>query len=422
MSPHAPDWLGRQEALDRILDQCPLMPEERLHVKVDAAALGPDRAVAEDVSAVVDHPPWDNSAMDGFAVREKDVRDASPTDPVVLQISDDIPAGSFPSQPLIAGTVARVMTGAPVPEGSTGVIRVEHTDGGTAASVRIDEATDAKRNIRKRGEDLARGDTVVSCGTAITPAVLGCLAMQGIEKIAVRRRPRIGILANGDELADYDRREEVRSGRKIMNSNTHALAAQLRDAGAEPVDLGIASDSTEAVCDALNRAADCDGIVSTAGVSVGDHDHVKQALDQSGFESSFWRVRIRPGSPMTFGLLKGVPFWGLPGNPVSAMVTFEVFLRPAIRKMAGHANLHRRTIRARARKSMFSKEDLTHFSRVRLTLANDGTVEAELTGPQGSGILTSMALADGLAVIPEGTSEVPKGDLVEVILLSTFVP
>jgi molybdopterin molybdotransferase len=408
--------------LDRILNQCPLMPKEQLHLKTDAADLGPDRAVAEDVSAVVDHPPWDNSAMDGFAVRQEDVRDASPTDPVVLRVSDDIPAGSFPSQPLVPETVARVMTGAPVPEGSTGVIRVEHTDGGTGDSVRIDEATDAMRNIRRQGEDLARGDTVVALGTAVTPAVLGCLVMQGIERIAVRRRPRIGVLANGDELADYDRVEEVRAGRKIMNSNSHALAAQLRDAGAVPVDLGIASDDTEAVCEALERAADCDGVVSTAGVSVGDHDHVKQALDQSGFESSFWRVRIRPGSPMTFGLLRGRPFWGLPGNPVSAMVTFEVFLRPAIRKMAGHTSLHRRTILARARKSMSSREGLTHFSRVRLSRAGDGSIEAELTGPQGSGILTSMALADGLAVIPEGISEIAKGDLVEVIVLGAFVP
>ena len=413
MNSGTPDWLSKEEALERILRACPPLPEQRLHVLNDAADLGPDRAVAHDVTAIVDHPPWNNSAMDGFAVRQEDVAEV----PVSLPISDDIPAGSFPSQPLRPGTAARVMTGAPVPEGSTGVIRIEHTDGGPGDAVRIEEATDAARNIRRRGEDLARGKTVVAAGSAVTPAVLGCLAMQGVETVAVRRRPRIGVLANGDELADYDRIEEVRAGRKIMNSNSHALAAQLREAGAEPVDLGIASDDTDAVRAALERGAECDGIVSTAGVSVGDHDHVKAALDQAGFERSFWRVRIRPGSPMTFGLLRGRPFWGLPGNPVSAMVTFEVFLRPAIRKMAGHATLHRRTIVARAGESMASRAELTHFSRVRLSQADDGSIEATLTGPQGSGILTSMAAADGLAVIPEGAAEIPVGASVTVILL-----
>jgi molybdopterin molybdotransferase len=400
-----PDWLSREEALERILRVCPLLPEQRLHVSTDAADLGPDRAVSHDVTAIVDHPPWNNSAMDGFAVRLEDVVDAGPGAPVSLPISDDIPAGSFPSQPLRPGTVARVMTGAPVPEGSTGVIRIEHTDGGPGGTVRIDEASDAARNIRRQGEDLARGDIVGPPGGAATPAVLGCLAMQGIETITVRRRPRIGVLANGDELADFDRIEEVRAGRKIMNSNSHALAAQLREVGAKPVDLGIASDDTEAVRAALERGAECDAIVSTAGVSVGDHDHVK----------------IRPGSPMTFGLLGGRPFWGLPGNPVSAMVTFEVFLRPAIRKMAGHTTLHRRTIPARARESFASRAELTHFSRVRLSRADDGTIEAALTGPQGSGILTSMAAADGLAVIPEGASEIPAGAFVDVILLRDTV-
>lgn len=417
MNSRAPDWLSREEALERILRACPLLPEQRLHVLSDAADLGPDRAAAHDVIAVVDHPPWNNSAMDGFAVRQEDVVDARPGAPVSLPISDDIPAGSFPAQPLRPGTAARVMTGAPVPEGSTGVIRIEHTDGGHGDTVRVSEATDAARNIRRRGEDLARGETVIAAGSAITPAVLGCLAMQGIEMIAVRRRPRIGILANGDELADYDQIEEVRAGRKIMNSNSHALAAQLREAGAEPVDLGIASDDTDAVRTALERGGECDGIVSTAGVSVGDHDHVKEALEQSGFEQAFWRVRIRPGSPMTFGLLRGRPFWGLPGNPVSAMVTFEVFLRPAIRRMTGHATLHRRIIPARARESLASRAELTHFSRVRLLRADDGAIEATLTGPQGSGILTSMAAADGLAVIPEGVSEVPEGAFLDVILL-----
>ncbi|MFQ5529471.1 MAG: molybdopterin molybdotransferase MoeA [Gemmatimonadota bacterium] len=224
-------------------------------------------------------------------------------------------------------------------------------------------------------------------------------------------------MSAGDELADFDAVDEVRAGRKIMNSNSHALAAQLRAAGAEPVDLGIAADTAASVRDALGRAADCDGVISTAGVSVGDHDQVKRALDESGFSRVFWRVRIRPGSPMTFGTLDGRPFWGLPGNPVSAMVTFEVFVRPAIRKMAGHAILHRPRISVRAADDMSSPEDLTHYFRVRLSRDQAGGIEAALTGPQGSGILMSMVQGHGFAVVPAGVTMIRAGDPVDVILL-----
>ncbi len=416
----SPDWLDGDEALTRILELCPDLPEETLHLVADARDLGPDRALASDIEALVDHPPWDNSAMDGFAVHASDVRDASLEAPVVLPVTEEIPAGSFPTAPLARGTAVRVMTGAPVPAGSTGVIRIEHTDGGCEGSVRIDQASDAERNIRRQGEDLVRGDVFVTAGAAVTPAVVGCLAMQGIASVTVRRRPRIAVLANGDELADFDGIADVRAGRKIMNSNSHALAAQLREAGAEPVDLGIAADTAASVREALGRATDCDGVISTAGVSVGDHDQVKRALDESGFQRAFWRVRIRPGSPMTFGTLGGRPFWGLPGNPVSALVTFEVFLRPALRKMAGHALLHRPRIRALAARDIRSPEDLTHYFRVRLSRRADGAIEAELTGPQGSGILTSMVQAHGLAVVPVGVTTIPAGAFVEVIPLAGF--
>ncbi|MDH3297182.1 MAG: molybdopterin molybdotransferase MoeA [Gemmatimonadota bacterium] len=415
--PRSPDWLEGEEALDRILDLCPVLPEEELHLTADASDLCPERALAEDVFALLDHPPWDNSAMDGFAVMEVDVRGAKPEAPVVLPVSQHIPAGRFPESQLAPGTAARVMTGAPVPAGSTGVVRIEHTDGGRGESVRIDLATDATRNIRRRGEDLARGDVVALAGSALTPAVVGCLAMQGVERVKVRRRPRIAVLANGDELVDFEGVEDVRAGRKIMNSNSHALAAQLRAAGANPVDLGIAADTAASVRAALETARACDGVISTAGVSVGDHDHVKQALDESGFQRAFWRVRIRPGSPMTFGSLNGRPFWGLPGNPVSAMVTFEMFVRPALRKMAGHATIGRSRIRARAGHDISSPEDLTHLYRVRLSRAPDGSFDAALTGPQGSGILTSMVEAHGLAVLPTGVTTVRAGEPLEVILL-----
>ena len=406
------DWVGWREALEAILSRCTVLPAERA---IASESLG--RAVAEEVTAVVDHPPWDNSAMDGFAVRAIDLRGAREDRPVELPLSDDVPAGSFPSGPLLDGTVARVMTGAPVPSGATGVVRVEHTDGGRGNSVVFYRDSDAERNIRRRGEDLTAGDPVLVPGEPVTPATVGVLAMQGMRELVVRRRPRVGVLSNGNEIVDFDGVEDVLAGRKIMNSNGHALAAQLVTAGAEPVMLGIALDDASDVRNRLELAGECDAIISSAGVSVGDHDQVKAALDDMGMERVFWRARIRPGSPLTFGLLAGRPFWGLPGNPVSAMVTFEVFLRPALRKMAGHRQLEAPRIVARARKAITSSADLTHFYRIRLAGGRRELPEVELTGPQGSGILTSMTAADGLLVVPEGVSEVAAGELVEVIPL-----
>ena len=406
------DWLGWREALETILAHCDPMPIER-HKATQALGC----ALAEDVRATVFHPPWDNSAMDGFAVHADDVRGAAPENPVSLPVSDDIPAGSFPSGPLARGTVARVMTGAPVPDGASGVVRVEHTTEVSPHQVIFLQATDAERNIRRRGEDIEEGQIVLHRGAAITPATVGVLAMQGMDDVAVRRRPRVGVLSNGNELADFDEVAEVRAGRRIMNSNGHALAAQLVTVGAEPVPLGIARDDADDVRRCLEAAADCDAVISSAGVSVGDHDQVKAALDEMGMRRLFWRASIRPGSPLTFGLLNGRPFWGLPGNPVSAMVTFEVFLRPALRKMMGHRHPEAPRILARARKAISSSADLTHFYRVLLTRVAGDLPEVELTGPQGSGILTSMSAADGLLIVPEGRAEVEAGEIVEVIPL-----
>lgn len=411
MEPQA-DWLGWREALEAILARCEVLPVER----VDAArALG--CAVAEDVRATICHPPWDNSAMDGFAVHAEDVAGACSESPIVLPVSDDIPAGSFPSGPLARGTAARVMTGAPVPEDASGVVRVEHTTEVSPGRVRFFQDTDANRNIRRRGEDIETGEIVLREGDPVTPAAVGVLAMQGLPDVSVHGRPRVGVLSNGDELADFDEVSEVRAGRRIMNSNGHALAAQLVTAGADPVPLGIARDDAGDVRQRLERAADCDAIISSAGVSVGDHDQVKAALDDMGMQRVFWRVRMRPGSPLTFGLLGGRPFWGLPGNPVSAMVTFEVFLRPALRKMMGHRRPEVPRILARARKSISSAANLTHFYRVRLSRSAGHMPAVELTGPQGSGILTSMSAADGLLVVPEGVSAIEAGEIVEVIPL-----
>ncbi len=406
------DWLPVEDAVRAALSIARPLPVE--HVPL-SDALG--RALAATVASRVDHPPWNNSAMDGFAVRQEDVRGASSDSPVVLPVRDEIPAGGFPRGPLAPGTAARVMTGAPVPEGATGVIRIEHTDGGPAGRVTILRPDDAGRNLRLKGEDLRRERTKIEAGTTLTPAAIGVLAAMGWPRVPVRRAPRVALLSNGDELADFDGIDDVIAGRRILNSNAHALAAQVREAGGIAVPLGIARDDPADVRGRLEEADGCDVLVTTAGVSVGDHDHVKRALDELGMRRLFWRVRLRPGSPTTAGLLGDVPVFGLPGNPVSAMVTFEIFVRPVLRRMAGHARLERPLRTAIAGEPLESPAGLTHCFRVRLEERDDGLPVARLTGPQGSGVLTSMLDADALAIVPEGTERVEAGSEIRVRVL-----
>ena len=405
------DWITFDEALTFVLHAAEPLETERVPL---SAALG--RALAGAAEAVVPHPPWDNSAMDGFAVRVEEVRGASPERPVVLPVSDDIPAGAFPRGPLEPGSVARVMTGAPVPEGATGVVRVEHTDGGADGRVRIFDDADGERHIRFLGEDVKTGDTMVARGEELGAAAVALLASAGLEQVEVGRRPRVGVLANGDELADFDEFDEVRAGRRIMNSNGHALAAQLADSGAEPVPLGIARDDPDDLHRCLGRAGSCDAIVSAAGVSVGEHDYVKRVLDDLGFERAFWRVRMRPGSATVFGLLDGRPFWGLPGNPASALVTYETLVRPAVRKLAGFARPCRRPVRCVAAQDLRGPRHVLSFFRVLIGTAESGGLAARLSGPQGSGNLGSM-LADGLLALPVGVDAVAAGDPVDVLPL-----
>jgi molybdopterin molybdotransferase len=412
----AADRLSVDEALDRVLRSCSPLSEEQVGI---SEALG--RALASDVRSRVDHPPWNNSAMDGFAVRSDDVAGATEESPVVLPVVDDVPAGGVPRAALSPGTAVRVMTGAPVPEGATGVVRIEHTDGGRDGRVAIRADSDARRNIRLAGEDLQRGATVLQAGTEVTPAVIGSLATMGWPGVTVRRRPRVGVLSNGNELADFDDLEDVLAGRRIMNSNEHGLAALVSESGAEPIRLGIARDETADVRRKIEAAGEIDALITSAGVCVGDHDHVKEALDSLGMEHGFWRVRMRPGGPITFGVLDGRPVFGLPGNPVSAMVTFHVFVRPALRALAGHSRVLRRTLRARAAEDISSPEQLTHFFRVQLEPRADGGYDARLTGPQGSGILSSMVSADALAIVPEGRMIVERGESVEVIPLRDWI-
>jgi molybdopterin molybdotransferase len=309
------------------------------------------------------------------------------------------------------------MTGAPVPSGADGVTRLEYTEPGPDAdSVRVRSAADAGRNIRLRGEDLEVGDRPLSAGVLLRPAEIGVLAMLGKAEVPVYRRPRVGILATGDELADFDEFELVEAGRRIMNSNSYALAAQVEECGAVPLPLGIARDSRESLAERLSAARGNEALITSAGLAVGDHDYVKEVLDDLGMEFLFYRVTMRPGSPFTFGMLGEMPVFALPGNPVSAMVTFELLVRPALRKMMGLKRYDRPTRRIQLAEPVVVKGRLTHFYRAILERRNDGGWSARLTGPQGSGILTSMSQADALIRVP-ANSELPAGAEVDAIVL-----
>jgi molybdopterin molybdotransferase len=415
----AADWLTGAGALRRILDGVrPLAAEERPLLD----ALG--SVLAEDVASPVDLPPWDNSAMDGFAVRAEDVRGASAESPRVLRVVDDVAAGAFPSRPVGPGEAIRVMTGAPVPGGADGVVRVEHTDGGSAigtavGAVAVRSDVDAGRNVRPRGEDVRAGDVVLRAGTVLRAPELAVAAAVGRARLGVVRRPVVAVLASGDELVPVEEFEQVRAGRRIVSTNSYALAAQLAESGMEARVLGIARDTPESLREHLERAAGCDAVITTAGISVGEHDHVVRALEEMRTEVDFWRVRIRPGSAMAFGrvgALGGIPWFGLPGNPVSTMVTFELFVRPALLRMCGHPRVFAPTVQAVMRDSYSARGTMMHFPRVRLAREADGSWSARLTGAQGSGVATSMAAADGLAIVPADTVATP-GDRVRVVIL-----
>lgn len=403
--------LGAAEAATRILADVRRQPP--LRIPLDDA-LG--SVLAEDVVSRLDIPAWTNSAMDGYAARGADVRGASEASPVRLRVVESLPAGRFPTRAIGPGECARIFTGAPLPAGADSIIRQEDTDEGSQ-TVTIVKDRDVGVNTREAGEDIRKGTTVLTAGTELGPAQLGVLASLAVAHPLVYRRPRVAILGSGDEIVDIDQPEEILSGRKIASSNTHALVALVRQTGGEPVNLGIAADTPESLRAHLSRALECDLLVTTAGISVGEHDYVRSVLEELGAELRFWKLRMRPGAPVGFGLLGEVPWIGLPGNPVSTMVTFELFVRPAIRKMMGHAHPFRRSISVRAAVPIKLKPRLQHFLRG-IVAEGPGGPEARLTGPQGSGILTSMVLANALLVIPEGQQETPPGAMVQALMLN----
>ena len=403
--------LSVDEARARILAELRPLPAETVQL---TEALG--RVLAEAAVSPVALPPWRNSAMDGYACRAADVRAAHEAAPVTLRVLETIAAGAFPTLAIGPGEASRIMTGAPLPDGADSVVRVEDTDGGVELAV-VRDGRDAGMNIRPPGEDVAEGETVLRAGTAIGPAQLGVLASVGAARVRVHRRPRVAILGSGDELVDVERFDEVRAGRRLVSSNSYTLVALVRQMGAEPVDLGVARDDPDDLRARLAGAAGCDLLVTSAGVSVGAHDYTRAVLEGLGAEMRFWRVRIRPGAPLGFGVLRGVPWIGLPGNPVSTMVTFELFVRPALRRLQGHRRLQRRALRVVAGEDIALSARLTHFLRATLATGDDGRLVAHLTGPQGSGLLTSMARADVLLVVPEGVQRVAAGDPLDALAL-----
>lgn len=398
------------EAQRVILERTPVLEAETVATR---EALG--RVLADPVESARTLPPADCSAMDGYALRVADLAGASREAPRDLRVVYEVAAGHEGTRPLEAGEAARIFTGAPVPPGADTVVRQEDTEAG-GGSVRIFVEPPEREHVRDAGEDVRRGEQVLDAGHVIRAPEIGLLASLGRAVVAVHQRPRVAILSGGDELVEPD--GEVAGGR-IVSSNSYTLAAQCIDAGAEPIYLGIARDRPEELERYLRAGVRADCIVTSAGVSVGDHDYVRPVLEALGCELHFWGVQMKPGFPLAFGSFDGARgplVFGLPGNPVSASVTFEQFVRPALRKMTGHRALFRRTIAARLDHDLSKKAGRLHFVRVRLEREGDQWV-ARSTGNQSSGVLRSLTQAQGLLVFPAPAEQLHKGDRVTVQLL-----
>jgi len=365
------------------------------------------------VAANRNHPPYNVSAMDGYAVRYADIEVATSGAPVRLTVVDDIRAGAMPQVKVLPGKAARIMTGAPVPSGADTVIRVEDTaDDGDHVAILLPPKQGA--NIRPMGENLRNGEVVLHKGTEITPGVLAILAMVKQKQVSVFARPTVAILSTGDELESMD---DPIDEHKIPDANSHALYAQCKALGFTPTLLGIAHDNPIELRTKLAEGLKYDVLLASGGVSVGHHDFMRPMLDALGITMHFWRVAMRPGHPLAFGTSgTGTLVFGLPGNPVASMVCFEQFVAPACRSMMGHQRLFRRTITARLGHDMKDRAGRAHFVRVTLSRDGHGYV-ATSTGAQGSGVLLSMAMADGFMLIPAESEGLKAGDQITVQLL-----
>ncbi|MDP2959860.1 MAG: molybdopterin molybdotransferase MoeA [candidate division Zixibacteria bacterium] len=393
-----------EEAQKKILNKIKVLPTTEVNILNSL-----DCVLAEDLHSSVNIPSFDNSAMDGFAVRSSDTKKAKRKNPVRLKIVEDLPAGSFSRRKLRKGEAIRIMTGAPIPERADCVVMVENTkpDGDW---VNIFVPVTKGENIRYAGEDIKKDELVLKKGILIRPQEMGVLASLGKKEVKVIRRPKVAILSTGDELVSID---QPLSPGKIRDSNRYSLYGQILKAGGKVIDSGIVKDEEKILLKKIKEASSkADLILTTGGVSVGDYDLVKKVLAKLG-KVYFWKVNMKPGKPLAFGLIKGKPLFGLPGNPVSSMVVFDQFVRPSLLKMAGRKKLFRKKELAVIQEKVKKKPGRREFLRGKLSFKR-GKYLAYLTGPQGSGILKSMSLADGLVILPEDKEVVKKGEKVEV--------
>jgi len=407
-----------EEALEQILSYFDILETED---EDTLECLG--RVLASDIHSTIDIPPMDNTAMDGYAVQAESTAGAGKASPVILRVIGEVAAGYLTAEKVTPGTAIRIMTGAPIPKGADAVVQFEDTDeekrrarNEPLTDIGILREAEKGLNIRRAGEDIASGSLVLKKGTLLRPQEIGVLASLGCDVVPVIRRPVVAILATGDELVEPGK---PLSPGKIYSSNTYSLAAQVTRYGGIPQILGIARDDVRALEDKIKQARDADMLITSAGVSVGDYDMVKDVLASHG-EIAFWTVRMKPGKPLAFGLMhlgrKPVPHLGLPGNPVSSMITFEQFARPAILKMLGRKNLDKPTVRARSENRVVNTDGRRVYARVKVR-KEAGEYIASLQGPQGSGILTSMAQANGLMIVPEDAPSVEAGDEATVQML-----
>ena len=414
------DMLSVEDAYERIMAYFnPLDVEEKSALD----ALG--QVLADDVVSPFYLPPLDNSAMDGYAILQSDIVGVSPDSPRLLQVISQVAAGQMPTMEVVKGSAIRIMTGAPVPDGADTIIPFEETDeverkgkGLSLSEIEIREELPRGANVRPAGEDMRKGEVVLKKGTVLRPSEIGVLASLGMPKVGVIRRPVVAILATGDELLRLG--EPVEPG-KIYDSNSYSMAASVLKYGGIPKMLGIARDNLEDMNQKLSLGTTSDLLITSAGVSRGDYDIVKDVLMKRG-EISFWSVRMRPAKPLAFGVIHGpegkrIPHLGLPGNPVSTMVALEEFARPAILKMLGKTHLAKPLVEAILEGPIYNVDERRVFARVEVT-RRDGNYYANPTGPQGSNILTSMSRANGLAICPEDVPAMEAGQTVKVKMLN----
>jgi len=407
-----------EEALEKILDEVEPLEAESVAI---LDTLG--QVLAEDIRSDINVPPLDNSAMDGYAVIAADTRNAGEKTPKYLKIIDTVMAGSISRKKVVQGTAIRIMTGAPIPKGADSVVQFEHTDEGKTKDntrVGILEEIQSGRNVRKAGEDIRRGTTILKKGTIIRASEIGLIASLGCSKARVIRRPVVAVLSTGNELMKLE--SPLPEG-KIYDSNLYSIAALVKRYGCIPKVLGIARDDEKELVAGLKEAQDTDMLLTTGGVSMGDYDMVKDVLARDG-KMVFWQVKVKPGKPLAFGKIKGrdkqggeksIPHLGLPGNTVSCMVSFELFVRPALLKMMGKTNYTKPAVTAIMEETAKNDAGRRLYNRA-IIEKRDGHYYARMTGSQSSGVLSSMSLANGLVLIPEGKT-INKGGTVQALML-----